>query len=121
MATGNLSVDHRLVSYRTREQNRALRLVYNSLRADPRPILSAEATIDLHFAVPDLLSARLRVVGIVQADEIFTANAVLVAGQRWSLTRLNVDFYYDLRCLARPIRQSKPVPKRSKADGSGTG
>jgi hypothetical protein len=77
LATGNLSIRHDLVSYRSLEQRRSLRLVYNSIYAKPRPILGADVTIDQRFAVPPLLSARLRVAGVNQPEEVFTETAGL--------------------------------------------
>ena len=72
LATGNLSIRHDLVGYRSLETRRFLRLVYNSIYAYPRPILSADVTVDMRFAVPPLLSARLRVAGVDHPEEIFT-------------------------------------------------
>ena len=41
------------------DQDRALQLVYNSLRADPQPVLTSRLTIPVRAAVPTQVSAQL--------------------------------------------------------------
>ena len=73
--SGNLSEDHSLVSYRSLGASRSLRFVYNSTSADPRPVLSANATVLSRSAVPNELSIGLRVGGIELAAPVFTSTS----------------------------------------------
>ena len=61
LATGALSVDHDLVSYSSQGSERGLRLSYNSLRADPQPIISSNVTIVRRGGVPRAVSVKLYV------------------------------------------------------------
>ncbi|MBI3661256.1 hypothetical protein HY230_12400 [Candidatus Acetothermia bacterium] len=72
VAAGNLEVSHDLVGYSSLGQSRALRFVYNSVRAEPRPIIILNATIFQRAAVPTTVSTSLSVAGINLGAEIFT-------------------------------------------------
>jgi len=72
LASGNLSVDHTLATYRSLGQARSLRLVYNSLTADPRPIFRSTSTVSLRAAVPPRASVTLLVGGVTQPGQVFT-------------------------------------------------
>ena len=71
VASGNLMINHELVSYVSLNQPQTLRLVYNSLRADPQPIISLSTTILQRAAVPPSVSARLGVGGVDQGVDVF--------------------------------------------------
>lgn len=75
--TGNLEVEHATVGYRSMNEAHSLRFVYDSLAADPRPIMSAEATIPARSAVPNLMSARLRIAGVDQGTESYFSTSGL--------------------------------------------
>lgn len=77
LASGNLVVDHDLVTYRSMGIDRGIRLVYNSITADPQPIVSANSTISKMAAVPPTVSARLTVGGVSQGVEVFTDTSSL--------------------------------------------
>ena len=72
IATGNLVVDHALTTYRSMEESRGLRLVYNSTLADPRPILTADSAIPVQSTVPATVSTSLTVGGVDLGLEVFT-------------------------------------------------
>ncbi len=76
-----MTVDHVLASHRSLGQSRALRLVYNSTDADPQPILTSNATIVVRSAVPQTVSTRLKVAGVDQGAELFTATTGLSESQ----------------------------------------
>lgn len=71
VSAGNLNLDHTLASYRSLGQSRALRLVYNSTHADPRPIVGTLNTISRRAAVPLSISTQLQVAGVNQGAELF--------------------------------------------------
>ena len=77
VASGNLTVDHTLVSYRSLGTSRAARLIYRSLSADPQPIIPFGTTIPVRAAVPPTVSARLSVAGVDQGVEVFTDTSSL--------------------------------------------
>lgn len=77
LADGNLEVDHNLVGYQSLGVNRALRLIYNSGRAAPRPVVGSSVTIPSRSAVPDLISAKISVSGVQQGSEVFVNTAGL--------------------------------------------
>jgi len=77
VASGNLTVDHTLVSYRSVGRSRSPRFVYTSLGADPQPILNSSTTIPVRAAVPPILSIRASVADVDQGVEIFTATTSL--------------------------------------------
>jgi len=91
ISSGNFSEDHTLVSYRSLNQTRALRLVYNSLFADPRPIIGSDTTILHRASVPNALSISLTVAGINQGTEIFTNTSGLPETQD-ELVRQAIQF-----------------------------
>ncbi len=71
VANGNLAIEHELVGYQSLGVNRSLNLVYNSGRADPRPIVSSDVTVPARSAVPDRISARIALAGVQQPGEVF--------------------------------------------------
>jgi len=75
--SGNFSVEHRLAGYRSLGQGRRHRLIYNSLSADPKPIITVTPTISPVSAVPDTISSNLTVNGITQGQEVFTGTSGL--------------------------------------------
>lgn len=89
--TGNLEVDFTTVAYRSLGAARSLRFVYDSLAADPHPIIGAEATIPARSAVPNLMSARLKVAGVDQGSESFYSTAGLSESVDETV-RLSVQF-----------------------------
>lgn len=72
LSSGNLSVAHDLTPYFALNRPRALRLVYNSEQAAPRPILSSRTTISRRAAVPPTTSAGLEVSGLDFGTQIVT-------------------------------------------------
>ena len=80
VSSGNLRIDHTLASYRSLGQSRALRVLYNSSRANPQPVMSATAVILPRAAVPQSVSSRLSVAGVDQGIEVFTDTSGLGAG-----------------------------------------
>jgi YD repeat-containing protein len=77
VSSGNLTADHSLASYRSLNQTRGLRFVYNSTGADPRPVIVTDTTMPMRSAVPNTLSARLNVAGVAQDSEVFTSTTGL--------------------------------------------
>ncbi|MEM7223637.1 MAG: PKD domain-containing protein [Pseudomonadota bacterium] len=75
MCNGNLSEVHALASHRSFGVSRRLRFVYNSTLADPQPIVKSETTIRRRSAVPNSLSASLRVGGVEQGEPVFTSTS----------------------------------------------
>ena len=80
VSSGNLGIEHSLASYRSFGQSRALRLIYNSLRAHPQPVTSANAVFPLGGSVPLNISSRISVAGVDQGTELFTNAGGLLAG-----------------------------------------
>ena len=72
VSSGNLRVEHTLASYRSSGRSRELQLIYNSFRANPQPVISANASVAARTAVPATLASRLSVAGVDQAVEVFT-------------------------------------------------
>ncbi len=77
LRSGRLSERHQLVSYRSMGETRSLSLIYNSIAADPRPIVNANSTIVQRAAVPNTVSMRVRVGGVDQGAEVHTSTAGL--------------------------------------------
>ena len=80
VSSGNLRVEHTLASYRSAGQLRELQLIYNSSRANPQPVISANASVAARTAVPATLASRLSVAGVDQAVEAFTDTSGLSPG-----------------------------------------
>jgi RHS repeat-associated protein len=80
VSSGNLRIEHALASYRSLGESRGLRLIYNSSRADPQPVISAHAGVVAGAAVPNTISSRLAVAGVDQAFEAFTDTRGLSSG-----------------------------------------
>ena len=74
---GSLYQTHSLPSYRSLGQSRSISLTYSSVSADPKPIISADATLSLRAAVPPTFSTRLKLGGVQQEGELFTSSATL--------------------------------------------
>ena len=74
--SGNLSLDHALPSYESLGKSNALVLNYNSINADPRPIITSKATVVARAAVPQTVSASLSA-GLDQSVETFTDTRAL--------------------------------------------
>jgi hypothetical protein len=90
--TGNLTIDHGLVSYRSFGQDRSLRFVYHSTRTDPQPINTNDATIPLRSAVPNTVSTKLTVGGIEQGQELFTQTGGILSESVDETIRQAVQF-----------------------------
>ena len=78
IADGNLSIDHALVNYQSLGIARGVHLVYNSLRAAPRPIINSNATILQRSTIPETISTRLRVAGLDVGEEVHWDTSTLV-------------------------------------------
>jgi RHS repeat-associated protein len=78
IADGNLSIDHALVNYQSLGIARGVHLVYNSLRADPRPIINSNVTLSRRSTIPDTISTRLRVAGLDVGEEVHWDTSTLV-------------------------------------------
>ncbi len=72
---GSLSVEHATASHRSFGISRSLRFVYNSLNADPQPILTSATSIASLSSLPVTFSASLRVDGAPQGNEVFMSSA----------------------------------------------
>ncbi|OGX06963.1 MAG: hypothetical protein A2Z88_04115 [Omnitrophica WOR_2 bacterium GWA2_47_8] len=81
VSSGDLTVAHDLVGYRSLGQERNLRLYYHSLHADPQPTISMDTTIPRISAVPQTVSAKLEVANVSQGQEIFTNTSTLNGNQ----------------------------------------
>ncbi len=97
LSTGGLTVQHTLAGYRSLGQTRSMQFVYNSLNADPHPVLDTTTTIFRQSAVPDTISTRLSVGGTQQGIELFTSTAGLNESVDETI-RLAVQF--DARLLS---------------------
>ncbi len=73
--SGNLRVEHELVSYRSLGEERFLRLIYNSTSADPQPLVPTNTTVLARSAVPSTVSTRISVAGVDQGTEVFSSTA----------------------------------------------
>ena len=71
LRTGGMGEIHEVVSYRSLGRERAPQFIYNSLSADPRPVMALHPTLSLNAGVPNLVSTRLEVGGVIQG-EVFT-------------------------------------------------
>ena len=80
VSSGNLRVEHSLAGYRSSGQSRELQLIYNSFRANPQPVISANLSVAAQAAVPATLASRLSVAGVDQAVEVFTDTSGLSTG-----------------------------------------
>ncbi len=72
VASGDLTISHSLVSYRSLGKTRSLEFVYNSDRANPQPIISSTLTNQKEADVPNSISSKLTFAGVVQGTEVFT-------------------------------------------------
>ena len=81
VSSGNLTVTHDLVPYRSNDVVRGLRLVYTSETADPRPVVSSLTTILQLSAIPDLISSRLTLGGIDQGAATFSETSSVASVQ----------------------------------------
>ncbi|MBI3000281.1 MAG: hypothetical protein HYY46_17795, partial [Deltaproteobacteria bacterium] len=88
---GSLYLNHALPSYRSLGQSRSLSLTYSSVTADPRPIISLNATLSVRAAVPNTFSTKLEVGGVQQGGEVFVDTRSLPEDQD-STSRLSVQF-----------------------------
>lgn len=75
--TGGFVHDIPLPSYRSLGESRGMKLMYNSLSADPRPIIPFDSTIVFQAAVPPTVSYTLDVAGVQQGSEVFVDTAGL--------------------------------------------
>ena len=66
LRTGGMGEIHEVVSYRSLGRDRAPQFIYNSLSADPRPVMALHPTLSLNAGVPNLVSTRLEVGGVIQ-------------------------------------------------------
>ena len=89
LSDGRLSQHFRLPTYRSLEQNRSLRFIYQSHRADPVPILPTAALIGA--VTPTTISALLEVGGVTVGEEVF-ADASSLAGSAVRDIRISVAF-----------------------------
>ena len=71
LKSGDLSVGHDLVSYRSMGVSRSLRLEYHSTTAAPAPVVSMVATPGNRVPPPETISTTLEVGGVMQDSEIF--------------------------------------------------
>jgi RHS repeat-associated protein len=71
LESGNLGEDHTLPAYYSLGAARTVHLSYNSLSANPKPILNVESTFGNRAPPPDSMSIRLEVGGIDQGFEFF--------------------------------------------------
>ena len=71
ISSGDLSVEHTLIGYRSLGQLRSPRLVYHSLHANPRPVISGNAIIPNNTALPLSVSTKLSVAGVDQGVQVF--------------------------------------------------
>jgi YD repeat-containing protein len=89
---GNLRVDYTLPSYRSLNVARALQFHYNSLSADPRPILTADVPKPTNTTNPTTISAHLIVNGMQQPDVFYTQVAPLPAMGESAQYRVALQF-----------------------------
>ncbi|MBI4342102.1 MAG: hypothetical protein HY599_01900, partial [Candidatus Omnitrophica bacterium] len=73
--SGDLAEDHRLVSHRSFGVSRAVRLVYHSAAADPRPVLTYESNLSPLTPDPATMSTTLTVGGVDEGIELFALPA----------------------------------------------
>lgn len=86
--SGNLLINHPLAAYQSQGRSRALRLVYNSLHADPQPTLVSESIIPRRSALPNSISTHLTVAGIDQGVDLFTSTQGLDENANESLRQV---------------------------------
>jgi RHS repeat-associated protein len=70
--TGDLSLEHRLVSYRSLETERALRLEYHSSTAYPRPLVSTLVTSGNLTPPPVFMASTVSIGGVTHDRVVFT-------------------------------------------------
>jgi hypothetical protein len=87
LGTGSLLEDHTLVGYRSMGQVRALRLVYSSLRADPRPIIIGVFRIPEGRAIPSSLSYSLEIVDLSEGERLFVDTSRLTRGPSYAVVQ----------------------------------
>lgn len=94
LESGDFSEDHTLASYRSYGVSRALRLVYHSTSAEPRPIIAVDSTIGNLTPPPVTMSNTLQIGGVDQGFELF-AEPSLVQDPifaQFATTRSSVQF-----------------------------
>ncbi len=72
VGTGGLTVTHELVGYTSFGETRSPELTYDSLTADPQPVVISDTVIVPIAARATAYSTRLRVGGIDRGEELFT-------------------------------------------------
>ncbi len=77
LCAGHLTIIHPLASYKSFNQIQEMALIYNSLTADPRPIIVSKVTNPVVSAVPLTVSTNLEIDGVIQDAEVFTDTSVL--------------------------------------------
>ena len=97
VAAGSLTIEHVLAPYWSLDAERSLRLVYDSLRADPRPTIAVDVVVPGGSALSDTISARLNVGGIDQEIELFTDTSGLGSG---ATATLRQELQFDATELA---------------------
>ena len=115
--TGNLSEEHFTASYRSLETARNLRLEYNSVLANPRPIVPFDVILGVRGPIPVNMSHTITVGGIDTGGELFfeipsigtvsTAPAIQFDGSLFETGRY--DFQYDFNCNFPISRRSSIV------------
>jgi RHS repeat-associated protein len=75
--TGWVSTDITLPTYRSLEQDRALRFVYRSESAFPQPVVPFDITVPVRAAVPPTVSYEAQIGGIQSGNETFVSTAGL--------------------------------------------
>ena len=77
LAKGTVSVDVPLPSYTVLNRTVTPRLVYNTMRAHPVPLVPVNAFTIARFAVPDVISYSARLGGVDLGEELFLSTAGL--------------------------------------------
>lgn len=91
LASGNLSEEHDLVSYKSLNEDRSLKFVYNSTLADPKPIIKELNDLSniVPSAFPSQISMSLKVAG-VNKGTLYT-NVSGLAGNNQIVQALQFD------------------------------
>lgn len=73
LQTGNLSVAHQTVTYRSLSQDRGVRVVYNSCCADPTPLINLDLFTSPGVATPAAFSTNFTIAGNNRGFDTFIA------------------------------------------------
>ncbi|MCZ6804625.1 MAG: putative Ig domain-containing protein [Proteobacteria bacterium] len=101
--SGNLGEDHTLPPYYSLGSARTVHLSYNSLNANPQPIINIESTFGNFAPPPESMSTRIKVGGIDQSTEFFSETLIAPSAIRGQFESSRPSIQFDASAFTTGI------------------